>query len=154
MVLRFTQLLGVLIAALTLSTPAVFAQGGEAGEVTRNAVQAMQRVTEHTIDDIQAAAARGIAEIQTLDANGAPDRQIIAAAHRASHAIARQAGQGNRRINMIAARAFWQLDNLDADRRFFQIVREAASRSHDAIGTSKRRADHAVRVALNEALDG
>lgn len=154
MVLRFTQLLGVLIAALAISAPAAVAQDGDAGQVTRQAVEAMQRVTDATIDDIQAAAARGIAHIQTLDANGAPDREIIAAAHRALHSVARQAGQGNRRINIIAARAFWALHKLDADPRFFRIVSEAGGRSHDAIGTSKARASHAIRAALREALEG
>ncbi len=153
MVLRFTQLLGVLIAALVLSAPAAVAQDGDAGRVTRNAVEAMQRVKAATIDDIQAAAARGIARIQTLDANGAPDREIIAAAHRALHAVARQAHQGNRRINMIAARAIWALRHLTDDPRFSQIVREAAGRSREAIGTSKDRASHAIRVALREALE-
>lgn len=153
MVLRITQLLTVLIAALTVSTQSAVAQD-DPGEITRAAVQAMQRVTENTIDDIQAAAAHGIAVIQQLDADGAPDRQIIAAAHRAFEAVSREATRGNRHINMIAARAAAALRELHADRRFFQIVGEARTRSHEAINQSHRRAHNAIQIALEEALDG
>jgi hypothetical protein len=152
MVLRLTHLLGILLAVLTVSTQHALAQG-DPGEVTRMAVQAMQRVTENTQHDLQAAATHGIAVIRQLDADGATDRQLILAAERAQHAIAAQATQGNRRVNMIAARAVSALHELDADRHFFLIVAEARATAHDAIQHAAERAHQAVRIALQEALD-
>ncbi len=152
MVLRLTHLLGILLATLAVSATSALAQGDPA-EITRHAVQAMQRATEASRDDIHAAATRGIALIQRLDADGALDRQLIAAAARAQHAITEQASQGKRRVNMIAAYAVGALRELEADRRFFQIVAEARDTSHEAINQAAARAHDAVRIALREALD-
>lgn len=153
MVLRLTHLLSILLATLAVSATNALAQG-DPGEITRHAVQAMQRATEAARDDIHAAAAHGIAVIQQLDADGATDRQLIAAAARAQHAITDRASQGKRRVNMIAAYAVRALHELDADRHFFQVVAEARDTSHEAINEAATRAHHAVRIALQEALDG
>ena len=153
MVLRITHLLGILLAAISIGAPAALGQA-DPGEITRNAIAAMQQVTGNTIDDIQAAAARGIAVIQQLDADGATDEQLIRAAHRAVQAVHHEAAQGNRHINLIANRAAQALRALDADRQFFAAVHQAAQRSHEAIGNAAQRGVNAIRVALQEALDG
>lgn len=150
MVLRMANVLAVMAAMLT-GTQAVRAQ--DAGEITRQAVAAMERVTEGAQDDIQGAAATGIGVIQRLDANGAEDRQMVAAAHRTWNVIDTKAHEGDRRVNMLAARAVEALRQINADRRFFGVVAEARNRSHEAIGQAHRRATHAVQVALDEALD-
>ncbi len=152
MVLRFTQLLAVLIAALAVSTPTATAQDADPGQVTRHAVQAMQRVTQATVGEIRSTATRGIHLIQELDQNGASDEELIAAARHTFRAIDRQAMHGARRVNMIAARTIAILREITDDRRFFRIVVQARAQSREAIGQSRQRAHHAVQAALEDAL--
>ncbi|MBK7403113.1 MAG: hypothetical protein IPJ41_00420 [Phycisphaerales bacterium] len=150
MILRFAKIFGVMAA---MAAGVQVAQAQDGSQVTRQAVAAMQQVVEHTQGDVQGAAATGIAAIERLDANGAEDRQIMGAAHRAFSAIDAQAHQGDRHINLIAARAVEALRQINADRRFFQILGEARDNAHDAIAQAHRRAHVAVQAALDEALD-
>lgn len=155
MVTTMTRWLAVLVAMLTMGQ-GVFAQDGdsEAAELTRHCVAAMHDRSAETVDFIQAAAATGIAQIQRLDAMGAPDYEIIVAAHEAVEHVNGIAHRGSHSIDNIAARCIFVLRHMHADPRFIAIIREARGRSTEAIATSRSHAINAIQRALQEALDG
>lgn len=151
MTLRITHLLAALVAALMFAAPAM-AQA-DPGEIVRNASAAMQAAADRTSGAIQDSTSDGIAVINRLDANGASDRELMAAARRATGNVNHAARHGTRRVNLVASRAAEALRDLGADRHFFRALMRARDAAHDAIGQSRERGVNAIQAALRAALD-
>lgn len=153
MVLRISQLLSVLLASLALGAAPALAQS-DPGEVVRFAAAAMDRVANATSSDIRETTDRTLRRIAYLDRSGASDEEIIAAGRRGIGLVNRDANAGERRIFMIATRAAHALREMNADRRFFAALFDARDGSIDQIRQTQRRAVHAIRTAVDDALGG
>lgn len=152
MTLRITHLFAAVLAAFTISAAPALAQA-DPGEIVRNAAAAMAATADRAGDAIQDSTRQGIAVINRLDDNGASDRELIAAARRATGEVNHTARHAFRRVNLIAERAANALRRLEADRSFFMALGQARRAAGEAIGQSRERGTNAIQAALRAALD-
>jgi hypothetical protein len=152
MTLRITHLFAAVLAAFTLSAAPALAQA-DPGEIVRNAAAAMSATADRTGEAIQDSTRHGIAVINRLDDNGASDRELIAAARRATGQVNHTARHGMRHVGLIAERAAQALRALEADRSFFVALGHARRAAGEAIGQSRTRGTDAIQAALRAALD-
>lgn len=149
---RITNVLAAVLAACTLAATPALAQD-DPGEVVRNAAAAMHEASDRTVEAVRDGAAQGVATINRLDDNGATDRELTAAARRATSNVNQTARHGLRRIDLIASRAANILRDLEADRSFFEALGNARRAAAGAIHDSRDRGTHAIQAALRAALD-
>lgn len=152
MTLRITHLFAAVLAALTLAAAPALAQA-DPGEIVRNAAAAMSASADRASGAIQDSTRQGVAAINRLDDNGASDRELVAAARRATREINHTARHGARHIGLIAERAAQALRALEADRSFFVALGQARRAATEDVAQSRARGAGAIEAALRAALD-
>lgn len=121
-------------------------------QVAQQAIENIVQVTQNTTARLEAGAQRAVENIEELDKNMAPDPVIIAAGHRAIHALQAQGQGGRERIQSITRRAVTALNRLNAPPALIESVQHAAQTGRQAITQAQNRAVSAVREAVEEAI--
>lgn len=146
-------------ASLVFVGASVAQDGGEPPpptprEVVEHCLHQMGDITRTTVDVIRDRTERGVHAIVDLAQNGADPGQIVQTGQLAKGACTMAAQRGQEALDQTLERCVGVLQEIDAPREAFAIVREARRRSRLAIGDALTACKRHINRAMARALGG